>query len=59
MPRATARMGVDPMLGSFLRNVVYAASLVIVVVPPSARWACRSLRCSPCSAPLAWRSVLH
>ena len=32
MPRATARMGVDPMLGSFLRNVVYAASLVIVVV---------------------------
>lgn len=32
MPRATARMGVDPMLGNFLRNVVYAASLVIVVV---------------------------
>lgn len=32
MPRATSRMGVDPMLGSFLRNVVYAASLVIVVI---------------------------
>nr|WP_258015104.1 hypothetical protein [Stenotrophomonas maltophilia] len=32
MPRATARLGVDPMLGNFLRNVVYAASLVIVVV---------------------------
>lgn len=32
MPRVTSRMGVDPMLGSFLRNVVYAAALVIVVV---------------------------
>ncbi len=32
MPRATARVGVDPMLGTFLRNVVYAAALVIVVV---------------------------
>ncbi|KAF1015507.1 MAG: Small-conductance mechanosensitive channel [Stenotrophomonas maltophilia] len=32
MPRATSRMGVDPMLGSFMRNVVYAAALVIVVV---------------------------
>jgi len=32
MPRATARMGVDPMLGSFLRNVVYATSLVIVAL---------------------------
>lgn len=32
MPRATARVGVDPMLGTFLRNVVYATALVIVVV---------------------------
>ncbi|HAP26251.1 MAG TPA: mechanosensitive ion channel protein MscS, partial [Achromobacter sp.] len=32
LPRATSRMGMDPMLGSFLRNMVYAASLVIVVV---------------------------
>jgi len=32
MPRMTSRVGMDPMLGNFLRNVVYAASLVIVVV---------------------------
>lgn len=32
LPRATARVGMDPMLGSFMRNVVYAAALVIVVV---------------------------
>ncbi len=32
LPRATARVGMDPMLGSFLRNVVYAAALVIVIV---------------------------
>ncbi|MFN4162755.1 MAG: mechanosensitive ion channel family protein [Stenotrophomonas sp.] len=32
VPRATARVGVDPMLGNFLRNVTYAASVVIVVV---------------------------
>ena len=32
LPRATARVGMDPMLGSFMRNVVYAAALVIVAV---------------------------
>jgi len=32
VPRATARVGVDPMLGNFLRNITYAASVVIVVV---------------------------
>ncbi|GHH46788.1 mechanosensitive ion channel family protein [[Pseudomonas] boreopolis] len=32
VPRATARVGVDPMLGSFLRNIAYIASLVIVVI---------------------------
>lgn len=32
LPRATARVGMDPMLGSFLRNVAYVASLVIVVM---------------------------
>lgn len=32
LPRATARIGMDPMLGSFMRNVVYAAALVIVAV---------------------------
>jgi small conductance mechanosensitive channel len=32
LPRATARIGMDPMLGSFMRNVVYAAALVIVTV---------------------------
>lgn len=32
LPRATARVGVDPMLGSFLRNVTYAAAVAIVVV---------------------------
>ncbi|GAB3052290.1 mechanosensitive ion channel family protein [Stenotrophomonas tumulicola] len=32
LPRATARVGLDPMLGSFMRNVVYAAALVIVAV---------------------------
>lgn len=32
LPRATARVGMDPMLGSFMRNVVYATALVIVAV---------------------------
>lgn len=32
VPRATARVGVDVMLGNFLRNVAYVAALVIVVV---------------------------
>ena len=32
LPRATARVGMDPMLGNFMRNVVYSGSLVIVVV---------------------------
>jgi len=32
LPRATARVGMDPMLGAFMRNVVYAATLVIVGV---------------------------
>lgn len=32
VPRATARVGVDPMLGSFLRNIAYVAALVIVVI---------------------------
>ncbi|HYG07168.1 MAG TPA: mechanosensitive ion channel domain-containing protein [Stenotrophomonas sp.] len=32
VPRATHRIGADPMLGSFLRNVTYVAALVIVVV---------------------------
>jgi small conductance mechanosensitive channel len=32
VPLATHRVGADPMLGSFLRNVAYVTSLVIVVV---------------------------
>jgi len=32
VPRATHRIGADPMLGNFLRNVAYVATLVIVVV---------------------------
>lgn len=32
VPRATQRVGADPMLGSFLRNVTYVTALVIVVV---------------------------
>lgn len=32
VPRATTRIGADPMLGSFLRNVAYIGSLIIVVV---------------------------
>jgi len=32
VPRATHRVGADPMLGNFLRNLTYVASLVIVVV---------------------------
>ena len=32
VPRATARVGVDQMLGNFLRNIAYAAGLVLVVV---------------------------
>lgn len=32
VPRATARVGVDPMVGSFLRNLAYVGALVIVVL---------------------------
>jgi small conductance mechanosensitive channel len=32
IPRATSRVGVDPMLGNFLRNIAYIAALVIVVI---------------------------
>ncbi|MFT4246979.1 MAG: mechanosensitive ion channel [Pseudomonas sp.] len=32
IPRATGRVGVDPMLGSFLRNIAYVAALVIVFI---------------------------
>jgi small conductance mechanosensitive channel len=32
VPIATGRVGADPMLGNFLRNVAYVAALVIVVV---------------------------
>lgn len=32
LPQASARLGVDPMLGSFLRNISYIAAVVIVVI---------------------------
>lgn len=32
LPKATARVGIDPMLGNFLRNVVYVVCLVLVLL---------------------------
>ena len=43
------------MLGSFLRNVVYATSLVIVALLAIDTLGVKITRCWPCSARPVWR----